>query len=235
MGHPSDWDDVRAALPEFETTAVEIKSANDWQSAVKRLAESIPPGSIIVGYSMGARLALGLAFEDPDRFKGLVFVSGNPGLESETEREARWYSDRRLAERIEAGSLKPFLNDWYQSSVFSGLPDDVRRSEIARKLAQSSKDWPSVLQACSVARQPNYWPRLSELAIPTLVVAGERDEKYRQIADRIREVKNVLVSVVPNSGHIVHREQRTALVDLIREFASKGKGGKGKGGEGLQR
>lgn len=219
MGHPSDWDDVRAALPEFESVAVEIKPATDWQSSVKQLAESILPGSIVVGYSMGARLALGLAFEDPNRFRGLVFVSGNPGLESETEREERWRSDQKLAERIEAGSLKPFLNDWYQSSVFSGLPDDVRRSEIARKMAQSSNDWPSILKACSVARQPNYWPRLSELAMPTLVVAGESDEKYRKIAERIREEKNVSVSVVPNSGHIVHREQQAALVDLIRKVA----------------
>ena len=224
MGHPTDWDEVRAALPEFETSAVEVRAGDDWQSTVNQLAESIPADSIIVGYSMGARLGLGVALVKPQRFGGLIFVSGHPGLESAQDREQRWLADQRVAECIESEPAESFLNQWYQASVFANLPEEIRRAEIARKLARSSDDWPSILRACSVAKQPNYWPRLSELSIPTLVVAGERDEKYRKIAVRIREeasLEALSVTIVPNAGHIVHREQQAAMVDLIREFASK--------------
>lgn len=221
MGHPSDWDEVRAALSEFDTAAVEVQPASDWQTAVGHLVESIPTGSILVGYSMGARLALGVAMEAPESCKGLIFVSGDPGLESEQDREQRWLSDQKIADRIEAGSLSPFLNDWYQASVFAGLADEIRLSEIARKLALSSSDWSSILRTNSVSKQPNYWPRLKKLAIPTLVVAGERDEKYRNVVTRFDQetAENVESRIVPNCGHIVHREQPEALIKIVRQFA----------------
>jgi len=220
MGHPSDWDEVRAALPEYETHAVEMKVASDWQSTVEQIAESIPVDSIVVGYSMGARLALGVTLEYPKRCKGLIFVSGNPGLESEQDREQRWLSDQQVAEKIEMGPLDSFLSDWYQASVFESLPDEIRLSEIARKLALSSPDWPSILRTNSVSKQPNYWSRLKELAMPTLVVAGELDEKYRNISLRFeKEAPDTVKSkVVSDCGHIVHREHPDAFVEIVRRF-----------------
>jgi 2-succinyl-6-hydroxy-2,4-cyclohexadiene-1-carboxylate synthase len=223
MGHPSDWDEVRAALPEYDTAAVAIQPAAAWETTVKQLADSISPDSIIVGYSMGARLALGVAFEVPQRCQGLMFVSGNPGLESEQVREQRWLSDQKVAERIETGELGTFLNDWYQASVFEGLADEIRLAEIARKLALYSNDWPSILRTSSVSKQPNFWPRLNELTMPVLVVAGQRDEKYRNISLRFDDETsaNVESKIVPSCGHIVHREQPEAFVEIVRQFANR--------------
>jgi 2-succinyl-6-hydroxy-2,4-cyclohexadiene-1-carboxylate synthase len=220
MGHPSDWDEVRTALPEYDTTAIAIQPAADWQATVKQLADSISPSSIIVGYSMGARLALGVALEAAECCCGLIFVSGNPGIESEQDREQRWLVDQQVAERLETQPLGTFLNDWYQASVFAGMPDEVRLAEINRKLSQSSSDWPSILRTNSVSKQPNYWPRLKELAMPTLVVAGEQDEKYRNISLRFDEETsaNIESSIVPDCGHIVHREQPEAFVEIVRQF-----------------
>ena len=186
MGHPSDWDEVRAALPEFQTTAVNILPSSDWQSSVRQLADSIPDRSVVVGYSMGARLALGIALES-QRVAGVVFVSGNPGLETDAARDQRWEADQKIAnqlEQLEPDSLKPFLEQWYQADVFASLPLEIRREQIARKREFLSPDWPKILRTHSVSRQPNYWPSLKQLSIPTAVVAGELDEKYREIAVR---------------------------------------------------
>ena len=223
MGHPSDWDDVLAALPEYDTTAVKVLPASDWETTVQQLADSISQGSIIVGYSMGARLALGVALEYPQCCRGLIFVSGSPGLESQQEREQRWLSDQQVAEEIESGQLESFLNQWYQASVFAGLSDELRHSEIARKLALRSKDWPSILRTLSVSKQPNFWPRLKELAMPTLVVAGEQDEKYQNISVRFAEETsaNVETKIDSDCGHIVHREQPEVFVELVRQFVNQ--------------
>ena len=225
MGHPSDWDEVRAALPEFETKALEIRSAADWRSSVDRLSGSIPDQSVVVGYSMGARLALGIALDSPQRCVGLVFVSGNPGLETAAAHEQRWEADQNVAkqlEQLDSESLEPFLERWYQANVFASLPQGIRRDQIARKRKLFSPDWPKILRTHSVSRQPDYWSRLKQLSIPTAVVAGELDEKYREIAVRFEgEVRSGQVSktIVPNCGHIVHREQPAALVRVIRDLA----------------
>ena len=218
MGHASDWDEVRSQLPEFETRAINIEVATDWHGTVRSLTSLLTKNSIVVGYSMGARLALGIALEFPEQCAGLIFVSGNPGLESETERAEREIADEKIADRIAAGQLEPFLQKWYQSSVFTTLPEEIRDQEIERKLGRDAKHWPEILRVNSVSQQPNYWPRLHELVMPTWVVAGERDEKYKTIANRVGEVAQIKVDLLPNCGHMVHREKPLELASLIRDF-----------------
>lgn len=226
MGEASDWDEVRAQLSEFETRAINIEVATDWQDTLHSIANSLTSNSIVIGYSMGARLALGIALEFPKKCGGLIFISGNPGLESDEERDARKIADEKVASRIEQFGVKPatkksFLNDWYRSSVFTSLPDEIRKQEIQRKLGRDANDWPAMLRVNSVSRQPNYWPRLNELSMPTLVVAGERDEKYKAITFRFAEavVSNRVTSrVLENCGHMVHREKSAELSHLIRNF-----------------
>lgn len=229
MGHPSDWDNVRRALIQqsqgHESHAVEIKPAPDWNTSIQRIANDIPEGSVVVGYSMGARLALGIAIEYPERIAGLVFVSGNPGLETTESRKNRWLSDDALAEKIENGisseTLESFLQHWYQQSVFAATPVEIRRTEVSRKLTQPSQNWPELLRTHSVSRQPNYWPRLNELSMPVSVVAGQDDEKYRNIAIRFIEEQpssNISCRIIPACGHLVHRERPESLVGVIVEF-----------------
>lgn len=223
MGHPSDWDDIRSALSEFDASAFHVKPAADWQASVSQLCESIIEPTVLVGYSMGARLAIGIAIEAPRLCDALVLISGNPGLESDDARQQRWLADQDVAARIESQPLEEFLADWYQQAVFASLPNEIRESEIRRKLNQSSSDWPSILRTHCVARQPNYWPQLSQLAMPVLVVAGQNDEKYRNIANRFSHQgpsDNVTTTIIPDCGHIVHREQPAALVQTLRDFVN---------------
>ena len=81
LGSPSDWDFARNGLFQYDTHALEIPLAENWSAGLLLLGEMIEPGTVVVGYSMGARLALGYALSCPERVKGIVFVSGNPGLD----------------------------------------------------------------------------------------------------------------------------------------------------------
>ena len=224
MGHASDWDEVRDMLRAagIDSQAAELCSAADWQESLQLLAHSIPSESVLVGYSMGARLALGLSLEFADRFAGLVFISGSPGLETPAARQKRWIADQRVANRLDAEPIEQFLEDWYRQSVFGGVPSEVLRAEIHRKQKLERASWPQILRANSVSQQPNYWERLSELKVPTLSIAGERDEKYRAIAKRVeQELHGSQCRIIPDCGHIVHREQPQALVSAIEEFVEQ--------------
>ncbi|MEM8666282.1 MAG: alpha/beta fold hydrolase [Planctomycetota bacterium] len=227
MGHPSDWDQIRDGFFDHETSAVSLPEAEDWATSIHALARTLPQKSILVGYSMGARMALGLALEYPGRCEGLVFLSGNPGLESDDERERRRNVDLKIAHRLETDSLDQFLTDWYSLPVFATVSESVRQAEQQRKRqmqrdGQSTRQqWARMLRANSVSTQPNYWPRLEELSVPVLLVAGERDEKYRKIIERFAECLAIVsptVRIVPHCGHIVHREDPDALTKNLREF-----------------
>ena len=228
MGHPSDWDEVRLLLSQtgldFEANAIEIQPHGDWEANLEQLAQVFDGRSIVVGYSLGARLSLGLALEFPAKVAGLVLVSGNPGLRSASQRDQRWQADQRLAEQLRTQSLDVFLDNWYQQSVFTSTPAEILKVEVQRKLSRSDRFWPEILRGASVAKQPNYWPRLNELSMPTLVIAGENDEKYRSFAVQIGKecsATNLKCEIVPDCGHLVHRQAPEVLVQLIGEFIAR--------------
>ncbi|MEO1524409.1 MAG: alpha/beta fold hydrolase [Planctomycetota bacterium] len=233
MGDTADWDELRDSLDAGDGSdlamimhAPPILPAKDWESGLGQLANSIPKHSLLIGYSMGARLALSLAMEFPERTCGLVLISGNPGLQSDLQRKTRFDHDEALASKIEtlsaAEETRQFLEEWYQQSVFATTSDAVRQCEIERKLLQQNRSsWPDVLRTFSVARQPNYWLRLHSLKIPVLLIAGEKDEKYCRIANRFVEASNsntTTATIVPDCGHIVHREQTATVSRVINEF-----------------
>ncbi len=61
MGAPEDWDEIRELLPEYEVAALDIQPAESWQTGIDGLCQELPKQSVLVGYSMGARLALACA------------------------------------------------------------------------------------------------------------------------------------------------------------------------------
>ena len=233
MGHPTDWDEIRCCvnteiggfIHPLEIHAPEMQPAKNWDSGIRKLAEQVSDQSIVVGYSMGARLALALAIEFPERIGGLILISGNAGIESDGQRKQRSEHDSVLAGRLEklasSEQRKVFLEKWYQQPVFATIPDQVRNSEIARKLQHDDALWSKVLRTFSVAEQPNYWPRLNSIEVPVWLVAGEKDEKYSSIARRIvdeSQSNNRKAVIVKQSGHIVHREQTEELAQIIGDF-----------------
>ena len=219
MGDPSDWELIRSELSEYPSVAPLIKPASDWSAGVSQLIDELPERSVLVGYSMGARLALAIALEHPQRCEALCFVSGNPGIEDDTERQKRIVGEGKLAERIATDPREEFLNFWYtQSSVFKTLTPRIREEEISRKLARKDDDWPATLKTYSVASQPNYWPRLGELGVPVMAVAGMQDKKYTNLILRMGQQENIESRIVESCGHILHHEQPYVFLELLKQF-----------------
>src|SRR5262249_39487828 len=79
------------------------------------------PAAWVVGYSMGARVALQWAVHRPHRVQGLILESGTAGLESAQERGERVVLDEALGARIMKGGMKAFVEEWLELPLFSGL------------------------------------------------------------------------------------------------------------------
>jgi len=51
------------------------------------------------------------------------------------------------------------------------------------------------------------WDRLGELRMPVTLIAGERDEKFRAIAQRMASaIPQATLVIAPGAGHAVHLE-----------------------------
>jgi 2-succinyl-6-hydroxy-2,4-cyclohexadiene-1-carboxylate synthase len=168
-----------------------------------------------VGYSMGGRLALHLAFAAPQLVERLVLVSATAGIEGERERAARRDADEQRAAEIERDGVAAFLDRWLAAPLFAGLPAsavglDARLDNTAAGLASS-------LRLAGTGAQRSLWPDLAALSMPVRLVAGALDEKFAGIAARMAaRIPDAELAVVAEAGHAVHLERPDDVLALLR-------------------
>lgn len=179
---------------------------------------------VLVGYSMGARLALHALLENPNPWDAAVLVSAHGGLESEGERADRRAADARWASRAFAGSWTDFIAEWNKQDVLGGgairdaRADEAlasRRGEIARSFI----DW-------SLGTQAPLWGRLAEIGIPVFWVAGEDDSKFCDLAVCAAEcLPGSRFRIAPKCGHRVPWQAGSWLAEEIAGFLGTADGG----------
>ncbi|MBD3258189.1 2-succinyl-6-hydroxy-2,4-cyclohexadiene-1-carboxylate synthase [candidate division GN15 bacterium] len=175
----------------------------------------------VIGYSMGARLALYLATHHADRFRRFVIESGSPGLRTESEREERRRRDAELAKGLKATPMEEFLKQWYSQPLFSSLDQrsDTFREMLRRRLEINSDGLALSLEHMGTGAQPPLWDRLPQVDPKVLFIAGELDRKfYRLAAEMAHLCPNGELAIIAGAGHNVHVEQPELYREQLLSF-----------------
>jgi len=178
----------------------------------------------IVGYSMGGRLALHFAARYPQRVRRLVLESASPGLATEPERAARRAADEALAERMLSEGIEWFVEHWSSQPMLDARsrldPATVARQRELR-LRNDPRSLAAALRGLGPAQLPSLWGDLGRIEAPTLLLVGELDTKYVDIAERMcAAMPGARMVVVPGAGHAVHMEAASAWLDAVVRFLS---------------
>lgn len=205
----------RALAGRYRALAPDL-GAGPWEAELDRLEALAPASYALAGYSMGGRLALALALRRPERVRGLVLVSASPGLAGASERAARHAADESLAERIEALGVEAFAREWAAQPLFADQPAEVAALAHEDRLRRSAAGLAAQLRGLGTGVMPPLWDRLGELALPVALVVGERDAKFRALAERMAErLPDGEIVVVPGAGHAVALEAPEAVATAI--------------------
>ncbi len=235
MGASSDWLPVSSALQhEFDCIRVDLPAHGRsplplhqtpnlaWMSAqLTHLLEKLELTTVhLVGYSMGARVALYHALNHPEHLRSLTIESGAPGLADPDQRTARTRLDQERAHNLRTHGLQQFLTQWYAAPLFESLakhPDFPRILE--QRTAGNAHELAHVLEHISPGKQPDLTPLLTHLKVPSLWIAGELDNKYVQILTRAAsQTPSATLAIIKNAGHNTHFEQPQQFTSVLTTF-----------------
>ena len=171
----------------------------------------------VCGYSMGGRIALHYALWPGARLGRLVLLGASTGLEDPAERAARREADARLAERIAAIGVAAFAAEWAAQPLFAGMPRGVAALADEDRRRNTASGLSAALRGLGTGAMPSLWDGLSACAVPVELIVGERDEKFRALAERMAGLLPAArLHVVPGAGHAVQLEAPDAVAEVLR-------------------
>lgn len=179
----------------------------------------------VLGYSMGARVALGLAMTHAQRVEHLILESGTAGIADEQARIQRVQADELQAQAIEQ-DYASFVTQWESLPLFASqnkLSNSQKETVRQQRLSQTPQNMATSLRQMGTGSQPNYWPLLPYLTVKTLFLAGEYDTKFQAIGQKLtRELPNGQYQKVLEAGHNIHLESPEAFALIITKWLSTG-------------
>jgi len=232
VGRSADWlefaADMRSRKIKVGSLHEEVRRLDLWRfldccpmplsevgTAIAEQIRRIDPEPVLVGYSMGGRLALHALLAEPQMWKAAVIVSAHPGLDDETLRAERRLKDAEWSAMALKGAWSKFLKQWEFQGVLGGageMPDRRALKSRRASVARSFVDW-------SLGVQENLSPRLGEIPCPVLWVTGERDEKFTDLGRlAVDLMENAEHRTVLDCGHRVPWEKSEIFADLCAEF-----------------
>ncbi|MBO0783476.1 MAG: 2-succinyl-6-hydroxy-2,4-cyclohexadiene-1-carboxylate synthase [Ktedonobacteraceae bacterium] len=190
--------------------------------AALRVLGVAPGEAVLLGYSLGGRIALYSAFSG--FFRAVILESASPGLADAEEREQRRASDETLAQRIEREGVPAFVSYWENIPLFASqavLPAEVRAAQRRLRLLNQAHGLANSLRGAGTGTQPPLHEQLARLNMPVMLVTGELDTKFCAIGrDMAQCLPHAELYIVPGAGHAVHLERPEIFSGLVRQFCA---------------
>jgi len=219
FGSPSDWEDLRARLPQdHDTEALDLwqepagLSLAGWgrrfAQRVKATGDTAP---VLLGYSLGGRLALHALAAEPTLWAGAILVSTHPGLDTGRERAARLEHDRRWLDRLQSLPWETFLNEWNAQRVFAPRASPGKASNYRPEMSKAFREWSlGTMHKMSGSLAKN---------VRCLWVSGALDEKFTKLAAEAAAASpSHRHTVIAGAGHRVPWVRPEAFAAVVRSF-----------------
>ena len=195
------------------------RQAADLAAILRRLG--LAPAAVL-GYSLGARIALRMAVAEPDAVARSILESPSPGIADAADRVARRAADEQLARLLDSGDVGVFVQRWESLPLFAperAMSAAARARLHDARLQNRPEGLAASLRGAGQGSMEPLHQRLPDVTAPTLVIAGELDvagsERARTVAAGIPGAR---LAIMDGVGHAPHREAPDRFRSLVLDF-----------------
>lgn len=235
LGGPAAWDAVLDALPAHGPVwapwlpghGPQAPAPDHWADAVAALAAHLPPGALLGGYSMGARLALAVALHSA---RPALLVGGHVGLASAADRAERAAQDAQRAAALRQGPLSDFVAAWEALPLWDsqrGLPPEPLQAQRALRLGHDAQALAWSFDVAGLACMPDLRPALAAAGQRLHFLTGALDTRFSALAAGLVRPPVVSHGCVPGAGHNLLLEAPAAVAEALQALAADAAGAAG--------
>jgi len=155
----------------------------------------------LVGLSMGGTTGIGFALEYPGNLKSLTLVSSAAAGYSVGKKISS------LDQMAKEQGIDAVKERWKRMTLSYYKPDQRHIADLMTKMVDdfSGATWKDVMRG-KYPREEDL-PRLHQIAIPTLIMAGEVDKIFHAVAEKLHErIAGSRFISYPKVGHMVNLE-----------------------------
>jgi pimeloyl-ACP methyl ester carboxylesterase len=211
------WEDVSKELQDdYEVIKISFQGCNSIEDMAKKVLDTAPESFILIGHSMGGRVALEVFNQASNRVKALGLFNTGVHAKSESEVPGR----QKLLDLAKNEGIASVAKQWLPPMMAN---DSLKNSVLMEKLykminSYSVEDFSKQIQA--LLNRPNAQILLPIINVPTLLLSATQD-KWSPISQHEAMqyfIKNSTLSIIENASHMAPVEQPIAVADVIRNW-----------------
>ena len=169
--------------------------------------------AVVMGCSIGSKMALMLGLDHPETFKAVILVGGNSGPQD---------MDRRVE-----GYLTVELAPYRAGNLSHGERDAFNDSRLGSHLLQTFSERNGWLDAKAIAQvfralaAADVTDRLGGFSTPTLIINGEFDSARAGGTRTAGLIDGAVQKILPGMGHACCLEDPAGFDDVVISFLSE--------------
>ncbi len=209
--------EITPALSAQFTVTTHIPTASRYDGMVKDLLSHAPEKFIILGASMGGRLALESTLAAPDRVKGLIIIGSGPGPVADQQ------AGLRRSARIRGTEFKAVIAEMAAIIAHLPGPNGEKTRDGFMRMADEVGAETTASQSDALAHRTDRWPDLANITCPTLFLWGDQDQ-FSPSEDAVRMnglVKGSRCAIIPDCGHFPSLEYPEKSAAIILEWLNQ--------------
>ncbi|MCS6925122.1 MAG: alpha/beta fold hydrolase [Candidatus Binatia bacterium] len=162
--------------------------------------------AVIGGLSLGGYMSLAFHLAHPDRVRALMLFDTGPGYKND-EARAGW--NRRAEETARAFETR-------------GLAALGRSAEVVASSHRSAQGLAHAARGMLAQRDARVISTLEAIRVPTLVLAGAKDEPFLAATEYMaRKIPGATKVIIPDAGHAANLDQPEAFNRAVLAFLQR--------------
>lgn len=211
------WEDVSKELEDiYDISIISFQGCDSIEMMAKKVLDLAPESFILIGHSMGGRVALEVFNQASNRVKGLGLFNTGVHAKSESEIIGR----QKLLDLAKNEGISSVLKQWlFPMMGKASLENSMLMGRLEQMVnSYSVEEFSNQIHA--LLNRPDAQCILSLINVPTLLLSGTED-KWSPISqhEEMQEfIKDSTLVIIENASHMAPVEQPKLVANVIKDW-----------------